>query len=322
MEYVIGIDGGGTSTTAIAIDREGRQIAHAEGQASNPKSSSGTDYRTNIHNVISQLLNDSSLALAQCCGVGAGMAGVYTPEECEAGEQLLRSYWHERRQQVPNILVVSDAETALAAAFGTNRGIVAIAGTGSIVLGVLPSGERVRAGGWGHILGDQGSGYAIGQRTLQTVMLGYDGIVAVTELSDKVLHHYDARSAEELRYIMYQPQMGKRQIAAAAKLCIEASQSGDVLAQQIIMQAASDMAEFVQVLLNRYPQLEQTGIAATGSIFRHSVLYRETFIQQLQQNHTNLPEIRLAEQEAAYGAAILIMNKLAKHPHVWTQGGQ
>ncbi|ANF95504.1 BadF/BadG/BcrA/BcrD ATPase family protein [Paenibacillus bovis] len=313
MEYVIGIDGGGTSTTAVAVDGNGQQIAYAEGNASNPKSSAGTDYRSNIHNVISQLLSDSALVLEQCRGIGAGVAGVYTPEECRVVEQVLHSYWQERGQQAPDIRVVSDAETALAAAFGTNRGIVAIAGTGSIVLGVLPSGERVRAGGWGHILGDQGSGYAIGQRTLQTVMLGYDGIVEVTGLSDKVLQHYDARSAEDLRHIVYQPHIGKRQIAAAAKLCIEASQSGDVLAQQIITQAAVDMAELVQALLNRYPELEQTGIAAAGSIFRYSVLYRETFVQQLQQGYARLPEVRLAEQQAAYGAAVLIMNRLAEH---------
>ncbi|WP_458120217.1 BadF/BadG/BcrA/BcrD ATPase family protein [Paenibacillus sp. Z6-24] len=322
MEYVIGIDGGGTTTTAVALDMQGTLLGRAEGQGSNPKSAAGTEYMENIHNVISRLLDHGSLQLAHCRGIGAGLAGIYTPEECAAGEQQLCRYWQERGQAAPAVRVVSDAETALTAAFGTNLGIVAIAGTGSMVLGVLPDGQRVRAGGWGHILGDQGSGYAIGQRTLQTVMLGYDGILPVSGLTEMVLHYYGARAPEDLRRIMYQTHIGKRQIAAAARLCIHAGQAGDELAQQIIRQAAGDMAVFVMALLNRHPQLEQTGIAVAGSIFRYSELYLETFIRQLQQNRNPVPSVRMAEQEAVYGAVTLIINKLAEKKHFMEPGGE
>lgn len=314
MQFVLGLDSGGTKTEVMAWHLDGGWIGSMQGAAGNPKSVLDGHDMDAVMDTIFRLLTAYELEQQHCIGIGAGIAGVYTEEECEAAAAAIRSRWCERDEQIAQlhqdhvvfpIQVINDAEIALLASNRTRHGMIAIAGTGSIVLGILPSGERVRTGGWGHILGDQGSGYAIGLRCLQTVMLSYDGVLPPTKLTEEVLTHYGVIDPPQLRDTLYTADIGKQQIAAVAGCCLRAVEEGDVLAQQIVTDAAHDMALFILALRNRQEFLQQMTVTVSGSMFTHSEWYRTACINRL---HTHDPHIQVIplQQSPCYGAAMLI----------------
>lgn len=129
------------------------------------------------------------------------------------------------------VWVVSEGEIALMATLGHTHGVLCISGTGSIVYGFTLEGERYRAGGWGHLLGDEGSGYRIGQRALQVVMQSYDGVLPPTRLTPLLLKKLKLRDISELKTRVYQMDWGKTETASIARLAIEAAESGDKAAR-------------------------------------------------------------------------------------------
>ncbi|WP_411345003.1 ROK family protein [Paenibacillus sp. WLX1005] len=318
MQFVLGVDSGGTRTEVMAWQTDGQLIGSMHGAAGNPKSALYGNEADAVMDTIFRLLTAYDLEQHHCIGIGAGIAGVYTAEECERAAAAIRSRWYEHHESIARlhrdaavfpIQVINDAEIALLASNRTRHGIIAIAGTGSIVLGIMPSGERVRIGGWGHILGDQGSGYAIGLRCLQTVMLSYDGILPSTRLTAEVLAHYGADVPSQLRDMVYSIEIGKQHIAAVAHCCLHSAEQGDPLAQQIVTDAAHDMARFIMTLYKQHKQLQQSAVTVSGSMFTRSDWYRNTCLQYL---HSEYPDMQVVplHQSPCYGAALLVAPQL------------
>ncbi|MEW4371325.1 N-acetylglucosamine kinase [Paenibacillus kandeliae] len=314
MQFVLGLDSGGTRTEVMAWQLDGVWIGSMQGAAGNPKSVLHGHEVDAVMDTIVRLLTTYGLEQRNCIGIGAGIAGVYTEEECEAAATAIRSRWCEQDEQIAQlhqnhtvfpIQVINDAEIALLASNRTRHGIIAIAGTGSIVLGILPSGERVRSGGWGHILGDQGSGYAIGLRSLQTVMLSYDGVLPPTKLTEDVLTHYGVTDPPQLRDKLYTADIGKQHIAAVAGDCLRVAAEGDMLAQQIVTDAAQDMALSIIALRNRQESLQQMTVTVSGSMFTHSEWYRTACVNRLHMSDPHVQVIPL-QQSPCYGAAMLV----------------
>ena len=125
--------------------------------------------------------------------VGLGLAGVDRPED-----RALFEGWAAGRFGGAPVVIANDAELVLAAGTPDGWGIALISGTGSIVFGRSPHGEMARAGGWGHILGDEGSGYAIGVEALRAVMRAFDGRGPATALTDAVLLHWSLKTPPDL----------------------------------------------------------------------------------------------------------------------------
>ncbi|MCR8843460.1 ATPase [Paenibacillus sp. SC116] len=313
MEYVIGIDGGGTKTTAIVLDSAGRPISEREGAATNPHAVTFAAAIDNLAQLLQELYFESGLIPSRCTGIGMGIAGVSTNEEQQLfldallQDERLR-LWDFKRSSLP-ILIRNDAEIALMAAITQETGTIVISGTGAIVLGITPNGERFRTGGWGHILGDKGSGYEIGLQTLQAVMLSHDGVLPPTLLTEHVLDKHQFDSPEQLRSYIYGPSIRKQHIAQYAELCIRAANQGDEAAQRIIKGAAADLAQLALAMRSKDIWLSQAPLAVTGSIFKHSDLYLDTFTQCLKGSN-QAAMIVLAEKAPAWGAAMLVQKHL------------
>src|SRR4029450_13850658 len=128
------------------------------------------------------------------------------------------------------VLVVNDALVALAAGAPGAPRIVIICGTGRIAYGRNAEGVAARAGGWGHIIGDEGSGYWIGRQAVQAVMREADGRGPATRLTKQVLAHFDGPAASGLVHIVYGPQTANRSIAMLGPAVQIASESGDAVA--------------------------------------------------------------------------------------------
>lgn len=306
MAY-IGIDGGGTKTDAVMLNQAGHVVSVYQAGPTNPHAATFPVAMKNLADILDHFLADDPLQSTNA--ICLGLAGVFSSSDQEDILHYIRSYYTSRGYaSLPTIMITTDAEIALMCTLEERHGIVVISGTGSIVYGITPDGEHYRVGGWGHLLGDQGSGYDIGLRVLQAVMKSYDLVAQPTMLTELIVNQYQLQCITELRDYVYKPHIQKKDIAAFAKIGIEAAKQCDPIACEIIVTAATELAGLTQALRQRDPWLASADIGVHGSIFEHSELFRETFLEFVQANSSAPLSVRRAKHSPAHGAALLALN--------------
>jgi N-acetylglucosamine kinase-like BadF-type ATPase len=193
-----------------------------------------------------------------------GIAGVDRDDDSRIVSAIMR-----RISPGTRVLVVNDALVALEAGAPGSPGIVVICGTGSIAYGRNGQGLAARSGGWGHIIGDEGSGYWIGRQAVQAVMRDADGRGPATSLSQQVLAHFDIPAASSLVHIVYGLHGANRSMAMLGPSVQMASESGDEVASAILDRAASELAlaarsvaERLRLRTNSFP------FVLAGGVFR------------------------------------------------------
>ncbi|MGB8954368.1 MAG: BadF/BadG/BcrA/BcrD ATPase family protein [Tumebacillaceae bacterium] len=262
MNLYIGIDGGGTKTRTLLADQSGRVLADLITAGSNINHHGWT--RT--QEILGELFAELRVHVPEGARVAAlflGMAGIDRQEERERMRAWVQSEWPHASVGVEN-----DAVTALVAGTGRREGIVLIAGTGSIAFGVDSRGEQARVGGWGYLIGDEGSGYNIGWKALISVMRAHDGRSDKSLLGEKILARFGIESAEGLIPIVYAPTFTRDQMADLARLVFEAEREGCQTALSILDRAAVDLCELVRVLLDNLHFSEaKVSVALTGGMF-------------------------------------------------------
>jgi len=166
-------------------------------------------------------------------------------------------------------VVVNDALIALVAGAGDAPGVVIIAGTGSIAYGRNREGEAARAGGWGHMIGDEGSGYWIGREALAAVMRAADERGPETRLTADILAHFGISDVSRLPRIVYDREQPRTAVAALGPLVQRVSEQGDAVATRILERAVDELVLAARSVTTR---LEMRGEAFTfylaGGMFR------------------------------------------------------
>lgn len=234
---------------------------------------------------------------AVCAGVsGAGRAD---------DRAALETAWREQLGTTapPRILIVHDAVIALEAAFEGESGIIVIVGTGSIAFAKSKDGTFHRVGGWGYLLGDEGSGYAIGIEALRAVAAAFDGGPA-TILQPIVAERFDVHTADALIHSVYQKRL---HIPEVAPLVIEAAEGGDDVAGTIIEDQVGRLARQVQWLVARCGEIEPQ-LALMGGLTQNT-FFRSVLEQSL---YTALPGWKIMDprNDPAVGALRLAMQAI------------
>jgi N-acetylglucosamine kinase-like BadF-type ATPase len=211
--------------------------------------------------------------------------------------QFIENYRNERGLPFA-IQITNDAQIALTASLGSDCGIIVISGTGST------EGKAYRTGGWGHLLGDEGSGYDIGSSVLKAVMHAYDGLNPPTALTGMIMDAYGSGAITDLKSYIYAPHIQKSDIAKFAEFAIRAAEDRDETAERIIRQAAEKLAETAAALVRKDSWFATCDLVTSGSIFAHSDLFAKTFAERLK---PLAPGIRLqpSSRKPAYGAALM-----------------
>src|SRR5450755_3562598 len=171
MAYYLGIDGGGTKTRCVLAD-ETAVLAKSMTGGSNIVRLGEQQARQALHTAIRQACTTARISPHQVRAICIGAAGAARPEIAAKIVSILQ----ELIPEIPpeKIDVVGDTVIALEAAFGTGPGVIAVAGTGSIVYGRDANGHTARAGGWGFAVSDEGSGHWIGRRAISSVLSARD----------------------------------------------------------------------------------------------------------------------------------------------------
>ncbi|MCC3376707.1 N-acetylglucosamine kinase [Cohnella sp. REN36] len=304
MAYYIGIDGGGTKTEAAVCGEDAhRRVAPLVGGPTNPYANGRDNALHELTGLLDRVFRQPELDGGACAGVCLGIAGVATPEERAALTAGLQEYQRQSGRVFP-FSIRSEMEISLMAALDQPVGIAAISGTGSISAGYTADGRAFRAGGWGHLLGDEGSGYRIGLLTLQAAMRSHDRVYPPTAITEAVKARLGLTEVTELKTYIYQAHITKRDIAAFAELCIQASAAGDAIASEILRGQATELADTTAALMRQEASFGDADVVTIGSIFKHGRLFRAQFLRRL----TSLyPQLRFHEptRSPAEGAALL-----------------
>jgi glucosamine kinase len=267
----LGIDGGGTVTTAWVADRRGRARERGAAGPSNPVKVGLPAAKRELLAAARQALEDSPRA--ELRSVCVGLAGGDRPEVSRPILTWLRKQFPARTH-----LLTTDAAVTLTAALGSAPGMVVIAGTGSIACGRNRAGRMLRAGGWGSAFGDEGSAFDMGRKAVQSALKALDGRGPRTSLARLICGSLGLAEISQIVGLNLKPQ----QTAALAPLVIEAARKGDGPARQIVDKSAQDLAQLAAALLRRLGLREgRVPVVLAGGLLRGSVALRRRFRRHL-----------------------------------------
>lgn len=272
--YVLGIDGGGTKTTGIIATSKGEILAKTTVGGTNINSAGKPAVQKELQKLVTnlkELAPDNFLLVKR---VFAGMAGAGNITNQEALKTMLLPLFSPE----VSITIDHDAITALYSGTIGKPGVVQIAGTGAITYGVNQTFERARVGGWGHLFGDQGSGYAIGRDALEAAFKARDGLIDQTLLTELLTKHFLKEELPDIIPIIYQADNPKKLISSLTVLVMEAVERQDLIAKQIIERNGEELGLAISALVKQLFTQEAAVIPVVlvGGLFNRYDILKES----------------------------------------------
>ena len=282
--YFLGFDAGGTKTTCAVADGD-HVLAREAGGSIKPLRVTIEEAQQNITELLAEISQKSGVDLHTVSASCIGTAGVRLPQTDGWMRQILS------RCAGGEIVVCGDEEIALDAAFPGQAGVLAMAGTGSNVMGRTSRGEMLNVGGWGPALGDQASGHWIGVQALREACRARD-FGQPTRILDRAIRHWAATSLEEVVDIA--TRTPPPDFSQLAPIIVECAEEGDAVAFQVLELGGrligEDAAEAFRHVRKLDPDAPLPGIAFTGSILEKVSFVRESMIETIQRA---LPQVQI-----------------------------
>ncbi len=277
MTFTMGIDGGGTKLRVVVVDETLQVCAEANGETVNPSVVGHEVAAQRVQQAIHEALNSINLTPSQIAAVGVGIAGA-SVEHSEAWlRETIAPVLSDSR-----LALSSDVEIALVGAHGQREGILLLSGTGSCAYGINAQGERLLVGGWGYLIGDEGSGYWMGRKALRQVAIITDEKRRddpSREFKAQVLDFLEIRTPRQMVKWIYGQGEAVPRVATLAPLMIVMAQEGNPHAKQIVTLGALRLVDHA---LQVCDQLNMTGpIAFAGGLLEKSFYYRQLVAESL-----------------------------------------
>lgn len=295
MDFLAGIDGGGTKTRVVCVTPEGVEL---DSKCFGPfnLNSVGPQRFRGLLEEIGTYLN----GLGHCVALAIGSAGISNRDMVQMVAETME------KAGISNWKLVGDQEIALYGALDGQPGIALIAGTGSICFGRAANGAMARSGGWGHLIGDEGSGYALGRDGLVAVAKAWDGYGPQTRLTELLASECALTTRQEIVSYVYGGD--KSRIAALSRLVEQAAGEGDAVAMAIIRENAVKLSHLVAAVA-RSLNLGKTKVAMLGGMLENDTLLRRCFREEMAEKY---PEIACVAplHDAAAGAVMLAKTML------------
>lgn len=299
-QIVLGIDGGGTHTRAVLTNGT-HILSRAKGGSIKRLRVGPETAEANLRCLLRDIFDEAGTGTVHAAS--AGVASASMPGVADWITEVFREFG------IQNSEVVGDEVIALDAAFHGGPGILQIAGTGSNCIGRTATGERESAGGYSSVLGDEGSGYWIGLHGIRQALHAYDRSEPCTIL-DRVAVCWGTSTLEEL--VNAGNAVPGPDFSALAPIISAAAEEGDQVATQVLLQAASDIADFIllvrQKLRANHGLTEEVPVAFTGSVLGKMHIVRNRLTELLKQSAPEMPFLQ--EEVVAVEGAIWRARKL------------
>jgi N-acetylglucosamine kinase-like BadF-type ATPase len=292
-EMVLGIDGGGTHTVALLA--EGNTVlGRGESGPSNMHAVGMTRACQSLEEAIQAAFAAAGVEPGTVRSACLGLAGADRPEEKE-----LLTQWAERIRLAERVELTSDGSLLLAAGTPEGWGLALVSGTGSIVVGRGPDGQMSRSGGWGYLLGDEGSGYELVVSALKAILRERDGRGQPTALTGRLLEAMGLRSAQEMIPAVYSGGWDRPKLSALSPVVIAVADEGDVEAGKILETSADEIARAAEATVR---SLQLTGkvipVAMAGGVFLGAASYRQRVVRRMEELGIKVGSVSLVEVPA------------------------
>lgn len=298
---VVVVDGGGTGSRAAVATGGGELLGYAEGGPTNSRSAGDDAAAENLRAVIAASLAAAARPLAPTA-VLVSSASVDTRAHAEVLEGGVRHVV----PQGATVSIVADTIGCWAATAKLEPAVAVIAGTGSAVLaGSLEGGSR-RYGGWDYVLGDEGSGFALGRAALREVLLVSEGRSTATALADTCRERLGIDETDELFDLIYKPKVDKSHIAAFATDVLRLATQGEPHAGHIVDVAVGELADTVAAALRAHPKIATLG--CFGGIWNADA-YRQRFQRAIVAASGRRPTVVHPGDTAMAGSFRLVLRK-------------
>lgn len=282
----LGIDAGGSHTRALLARLNGEILGAGEAGPANYQSTGQAAAFEALNQVVAQALSNAGQASVDQIQLAClGAAGMDRPEDMAVFQG-----WAATALPNARVRLVNDALIALAAGTPEVWGLVIICGTGSIAYGRTPQGEVARAGGWGYLLGDEGSGYDIGLQALRAVLRASDGRAAPTRLRDVILSAWQLAQPQDLVRKVYAG-LPRSDFARLARLVEDCAASGDEVATGIMLRAGAELAEAAVAVTRRLGFIGPVPTALTGGVMVRGRMVREALLASAQASGLTLEPV-------------------------------
>ncbi|MEH2045887.1 N-acetylglucosamine kinase [Nostoc sp.] len=313
MSYILGIDGGGSKTVCILMNDLHQLLGRGEAGPSNYQSigieATLQSIQSAIHNAIEAAIITNTVNIDAIC---LGLAGVGRTADIEVVKGLVKELQNNKLPitwalQPANIVICNDALIALVGGIGQPVGIVVAAGTGSIIFGRNHQGHTKRVGGWGYILGDEGSAYKIAIAGMNAALKSYDGREMSTSLLEAFKQHLGLENIEDLIGVIYRRGLEVKQIAALAPVVDFAAASGDIVANIIIDDVVKELVKATSTVIGAIFSADSVlEVVTTGSVWHGRCKIHERFTASIVKK---FPEVNVIfpRYEPAYGAGLLAL---------------
>ncbi|MDQ0117429.1 N-acetylglucosamine kinase-like BadF-type ATPase [Pseudarthrobacter defluvii] len=285
----IGLDIGGTKTHGIRFE-DGRPVADESAGSSNVQNVSREQAARNLADLFAMIGG------GHVDRVYAGSGGIDTDEDAAALAALIQPLAPEAR-----VTVVHDSRLLLAAGRAAT-GVAVIAGTGSAAWGRNADGGEARAGGWGYLLGDEGSGYWLGREAVRHSLRRMNQGLPVDQLTAALLASCGLDHPNKLIALFHSPDTGRRFWAQQARHVVEAAASGHRDSAMLLEQAGQDLAALAGQVLG---QLKIEGpVILGGGLGMNVAPLQESFRRNLAE--TGVTDVRVLDQEPVFGVLQLV----------------
>ena len=302
MRHVLGIDAGGTKTRALLADEAGQIVAGGREGGANLKTHGELAVEKVLHRVVEACIEEAG---ARPDAVALGVAGADRPLDHEVLTAILRRIGFSR-----HVIVTNDARIAFVAGSLRRVGLALVCGTGSIAWGRNAAGGIARAGGWGWHLGDEGSGFWIGERAIRAVLRAFDGRGPATALSKHLLEHFGMERLDEIVDTAYGGDYPRHEVALFSVRVGEAAEAGDEVARTILGDAAAELVGAARSVIERLGLARGAyDVVLSGGTFRALPSLERSVAATLS---TGSACVSRLEEEPAMGAVKLAMEELAK----------
>ena len=302
MTYVFGIDGGGTRSRMRIADRDGRLLYHAECDSTNIYSVGVETAQKNLRTLVERACAGAEVNPVQFDAGCFGSAGLDRHAECE----LFARFFRDSLTIACPLKLCNDGEILLVGKLRARQGYCLIGGTGSIALARSESGELIRAGGLGYMLGDEGAASWIGWQAIKRALRSLERRDLPTGMLPALLESFALRKPVDFVPMMHH-RFQKAQVAAVTPLVTGFAERGDALAADICRQAVDELFMLIQSVVERMPLAG--GIALAGGVLENSALIREPLQRCLAEAYPEHPVV-LDGGTALDGAYMLALEKL------------
>ena len=301
----MGIDGGGSTTRALLVDDSGRIKQYASSGPSNLNFTDAETVGNHLKETFDKVLEGSSGNRQLCDGIFLGIAGAGDRKNAVKIRNLVDALGVVRNDK---IWVAHDLAIAHAGALLLEPGIVVVVGTGSAAFGKNEKGQTGQCGGWGALMDDGGSGYAIGIAALKAVVCMLDGRGPETLLKERIFGLLQIKHQSDLSNRLYQRDLARMEIASWTPYVMDLAEKGDLTAFQILEKAALEIVYLIVSLGKKLQMQSPVTTVITGTLGESKGLYRDLINSGLN-GYPGEYRVEKAALNPVQGAVLLAMQR-------------